>query len=86
MAEISIVIASLDQKYLSSLELSFTKKVASNVSLEIITDYQYLLEFFSIPQKIDCLIIDEDLYSETIDKQHKSISRICKKPKKRNIP
>lgn len=70
MAEISIVIASLDRKYLSSLELSFTKKVTSNVSLEIITDYEYLLNFFSIPQKIDCLIIDEDLYSEMIDKQH----------------
>ncbi|MCM1288719.1 MAG: AAA family ATPase [Clostridium sp.] len=70
MAEISIVIASLDRKYLSSLELSFTKKVASNVSLEIITDYEYLLNFFSIPRKIDCLIIDEDLYSEMVDKQH----------------
>lgn len=66
---ISIVIAVIDDLYASSLELPFVKDINENINLEIITDINYLNDFFSKSQKVDLLIIDERIYTEIIKKQ-----------------
>ena len=68
MDKIRIVIADTDEHYILPLQLKFIKEYFSKINLEIITQKDYFDQLFSTPQKIDVLILSENLYSVTIHK------------------
>lgn len=57
-----IVLADTDENYLAPLEEKFIDETGDHIDLEIITDPLFFNEYFSQPQKIDILVISEDLY------------------------
>lgn len=69
MSKKQIVIAIFDDRYVASLELDFLKNAADDIQLETITEENYFNDYFNTAQKIDCLIIDENLYSEAVKRQ-----------------
>ena len=70
MKNYSLVIAGKDEEYLVSLEIGLLKGMGDMVDITMITDNDYYNYYFSIPQKIDVLIIEEALYSEVIERQN----------------
>lgn len=74
MAKPRIVIADTDVNYIIPLQLKFVEDFFEKVDLEIITDSEYFETLFSSPQRIDILIVSEDLYSEAM--QRHNISHI----------
>ena len=66
---LSIVLCDEDERYLVPLELKFTEEFGEKAEIIVITDKEYLKSFFSTPQNIDVLIINEDLYAEEYEKQ-----------------
>ena len=61
MAKPRIIIADTDAGYIIPLQLKFAEDFFEKVDLEIITDTNYFESLFSTPQKIDILIVSEDL-------------------------
>ena len=74
MAKPRIIIADTDAGYIIPLQLKFAEDFFEKVDLEIITDTDYFEALFSTPQKIDILIVSEDLYSTAM--QRHNISHI----------
>ena len=68
MSNFLIVIADEDENYLMPLELKFVEELENKADIVIITDRDYLREFFSAPKKIDILIINKSLYSDAFNK------------------
>lgn len=66
MAKPRIVIADTDVNYIIPLQLKFAEDYFEKIDLEIITDSDYFETLFSTPQRIDILIVSEELYSETM--------------------
>lgn len=64
------MIADTDFNYIIPLQLKFTEEFFEKIELEIITDQEYFDELFSTPQKVDILIVSEDLYSSTMQKHN----------------
>lgn len=64
MNEISIVLADVDETYLAPLERKFIDRFEDEAQIHIITDTGYLKKFFSTPQSIDVLLIDENIFNE----------------------
>lgn len=69
MTKKHIVIAMYDEKYVASLEIGFLKNVSESINLETITEESYFEQYFNVSQRIDCLIIDEQLYTENVSRQ-----------------
>lgn len=65
----NIVIVVFDEEYVSTLEYNFLINADEKINLHIITDKDYFNFFFQQSQSIDCLIIDEKLYGESVKKQ-----------------
>ena len=63
-----VVLADLDQNYISALQNKFIKELFDRIDLEVITDQNYFDVLFSKNQKIDILVIDEKLYSAALHK------------------
>ena len=61
-----VVLADTDASYLVPLEDKLTEELYDQIELEIITDREYFNEYFSMPRKIDTLIISKDLFSQEI--------------------
>lgn len=74
MAKPRIIIADTDAAYIIPLQLKFVEDFFEKVDLEIITDMDYFESLFSTPQKIDILIVSENLYSTAM--QRHNISHI----------
>lgn len=70
MAKIRIVLADTDEKYLMPLEKRFIEGFGDRGELHIITDKSYVQTFFSEPQTLDILIINENLYEEEYEKHN----------------
>lgn len=70
MSKLVVVLADEDARYLMPLELKFIEEFDDRAEIIVITDKEYLNQFFSIPQKIDILIINEALYSQELGKQN----------------
>ena len=64
MAQIKIILADLDEVYLSHLEKKFIDEFGYTAELHVITDFIYLQKFFSDPQSIDILVINQNLYDQ----------------------
>ena len=52
------------------MQLKFAEDFFEKVDLEIITDTDYFESLFSTPQKIDILIVSEDLYSTAMQRHN----------------
>lgn len=65
-----ILIADTDANYVIPLQMKFVEELFDQVELEIITDRSYFAQLFSSPQKVDILIISEDLYSKALHRHN----------------
>ena len=70
MNRFSMVICVFDEIYLSSLEIGLLKGLGDKSEIMLITNREYFDWFFGKPQKIDVLIIEEELYEETIQRHN----------------
>ncbi len=70
MANIKIVLADTDDKYLMPLERKFIDGLEDKADLIVITDPGYLKEYFSVPQRVDILIINEELYDAELERHN----------------
>lgn len=70
MANIKIVLADTDDKYLMPLERKFIDGLEDKADLIVITDPSYLNEYFSVPQRVDILIINEELYDAELERHN----------------
>lgn len=70
MAKPRVIIADTDAGYIVPLQLKFAEDFFEKVDLEIITDTDYFESLFSTPQKIDILIVSEDLYSTAMQRHN----------------
>lgn len=61
-----VVLADLDANYLIPLEDKLTEEMFKQVELEIITEQEYFDKYFSVPRKIDTLIVSSALYSQDL--------------------
>lgn len=70
MEKKKIVVVDTDEDYITPLEYKLFAEWKDTAQIEIITSLKYFNEFFSSPQNIYMLIINEYLYSEKIRKQN----------------
>ncbi len=70
MTKPRIIIADTDYSYIIPLQLKFAEDFFEKVDLEIITDKEYYDNLFSVSQKIDILIISEELYDSSIQRHN----------------
>lgn len=69
-----IIIADVDENYLSKLESKFLTELDEKVEIEIISDKEYFKEFFSIPRTAEIAVIDEKIF--TIDLKKHNINHL----------
>lgn len=69
MARPRVIIADTDASYIVPLQLKFVKEFFDQIDLEIITDKEYYEELFMKPQKVEILIISDQLYESSL-KRH----------------
>ena len=70
MAKPRIIIADTDISYVIPLQLKVVEDFFEKVDLEIITDKEYFETLFSTPQRVDILIVSEDLYSQAMQRHN----------------
>ena len=68
MAKPRVILADTDINYIIPLQLKFVEEFFEKIDLEIITDAEYFETLFSSPQKVDILVLSEDLYDESLRK------------------
>lgn len=68
MAHLAVVLVDEDEQYLVPLEMKFVEEYGEEVEVIVITDREYMAEYFSTPRKINILIINEALYSSELRK------------------
>ena len=70
MGNIKILMADADEKYLMPLERKFIDGFEDKAELTVITDPDYLKQYFMVPQKLDILIINEELYDSELERHN----------------
>lgn len=70
MAKIKVILADLDEKYLAPIEMKFLEELDDEIELEIITQESYFDEYFSQPRSADILVVDEELYSTSLQRHN----------------
>lgn len=65
-----ILIAETDEQYLMPFERKFVEEFGDKAEINIITDLEYLKIFFSKPQNIDILVINEKIYNSSFQKHN----------------
>lgn len=70
MGKPRIVIVDTDEQYIASLLQKFVSSFFDKADIEIITEKSYIDTLFSKPQKIDILVIGEELYDPFINKHN----------------
>ncbi|MCR5836700.1 MAG: AAA family ATPase [Lachnospiraceae bacterium] len=68
MADIRVVIIDTDENYINPFHNKLLLEYWGLINVEIITDIDYFNKFFSYPQKIDLLIIEESLFIDNLKK------------------
>ena len=69
------VIVDTDETFVLKIQDKLEEKISNDTEIIIVTDMQFLKELFSVPQKIDAMLIRKDLYYQDLEK-HNSDS-IC---------
>lgn len=81
MAKIKVLLADEDERYLAPLERRFIDGLGVNADINVITDKNYLNTFFSKPQSLDLLMINEDFYDSGIGRHNIGcIFLLCEQP------
>ncbi|ROR31764.1 AAA domain-containing protein [Mobilisporobacter senegalensis] len=70
MSNITIALIDTDESYLTPIELKFIHSFGDQAKYIVITDINYLEQFFSKPQDIDIMVIDEKLYDHSYDRHN----------------
>ena len=70
MARPRIIVADTDVNYILSLQLKFIEEFFEKIDLEIITDEEYFVKLFAIPQKAEILVVSEELYDINVQKHN----------------
>lgn len=70
MAKPRIIIADTDVNYIIPLQLKFVEDFFERIDLEIITDKAFFDEIFSVPQRVDILIMSEELYDQSMQRHN----------------
>jgi len=70
MSKLVVVLADLNEKYLMPLELKFIEEFKDKVDIIVITDKDYFRTYFSTLQRVDILIINEDLYTADLNRHY----------------
>lgn len=70
MSKPRIIIADTDLNYIIPLQLKFVEEFFDKIELEIITDEEYFENLFSSPQRVDILIVSENLYNPSLKKHN----------------
>jgi cellulose biosynthesis protein BcsQ len=68
MSKLGVVLVDTDEKYLMPLELKFIEEFEDRANIQVITDKEYFKTYFNSQQKVDILIINEELYSRDLEK------------------
>ena len=61
-----IMIADTDPGYVLPLQMKFAEELYEQAELEVITDREYFRGVFTRPQKLDILIVSEELYTSEL--------------------
>lgn len=69
MSRPTVILADVDEQYISALELKFLEELYEKIDLVVITDPEYFQTFFSVPQKAEILVLSEGLYDSSL-KRH----------------
>ena len=69
MEKSKIILADSDLSYLAPIELLLLREHSDRIELQIITDSGYLRELLSDPQRIDILVINEELWQDEFRRQ-----------------
>lgn len=70
MSRPKIILADIDERYLSSLEVKFMEELGNEVDLEVITEEVYFCEYFSQARQADALVVGEELYSSELQRHN----------------
>lgn len=70
MSKPRIIIADTDISYIIPLQQKFIEEYFEKIDLEIISEQNYYELFFVSPQKIDMLIVSEELYTPAIQRHN----------------
>ena len=70
MAKPRMIIADTDISYIIPLQLKVAEDFFEKVDLEIVTEKEYFETLFSKPQRVDILIVSEDLYSQAMQRHN----------------
>lgn len=68
MAKPLIVVVESDLEHLIPLQLKLAETLIDVADFEVISDREYMEEYFIAPRTIDILVIEEDLYSERLSR------------------
>lgn len=66
MARPLMVIVETDREHLIPLQMKMAEVLRDTADIEIISDPEYMEEYFITPRMIDILVIEEDMYSERL--------------------
>lgn len=69
MTKCKVLLADPELAYLAPIELLVLREYAGAVDLALVNDQEYLRRFFSEPQKLDILVINERFWSEDLRRQ-----------------
>lgn len=75
MKKLKIVLADTDEKYIEPLISKFVDELGENIELEVISSEEYFQSYFSVPQDVDMLVVNQKMYCEELQKQN--IKHIC---------
>ncbi len=70
MAKPRVIIADTEVSYVIPLQLKFVEDFFEMVDLEIITDKEYFNEKFTTPQRVDVLIVSEELFEQNLQRHN----------------
>ena len=68
MSRLSIILADTDENYLMPLELKFIEGFEDQADICVITEPDYLKEYFSTPRHVDIFVVNENLYTRDFEK------------------
>ena len=69
MGKCRVIFADTELSFLEPIELLVLREYAGEISLELITDPEYLMRTFREPQRVDVLVIHERLWREEFRRQ-----------------
>lgn len=70
MAKLQVVFVDFNEQYLLTLEKRILEELGDIADIELISEKEYFDQYFSTPRKLDLLIINQDLYTQELDRHN----------------